>query len=62
MSQFSRSVMSDSLQPQGLQHAVPIHHQLPELIQIHVHSIGDAIQLSHPLLSPSPPAFYVSQQ
>ena len=32
-----------------------IHHQLPELIQTHVHRVGDAIQLSHPLLSPSPP-------
>ena len=32
----------------------PVHHQLPQLTQIHVHCIGDAIQLSHPLLSPSP--------
>ena len=36
--QFSRSVVSDSLQPHGLQHArLPAHHQLPELTQIHVH-------------------------
>ena len=35
----------------------PIHHQLPELTQTHVHWVGDAIQPSHPLLSPSPPAF-----
>ena len=35
----------------------PIHHQLPEFTQIHVHFIGDAIQPSHPLSSPSPPAF-----
>ena len=33
----------------------PVHHQLPELIQTHVHRIGDAIQLSYPLPSPSPP-------
>ena len=35
----------------------PVHHQLPELAQTHVHYISDAIQPSHPLLSPSPPAF-----
>ena len=39
----------------------PVHHQLPELTQIHVHWIGDAIQPSHPLLSPSPLAFSLSQ-
>ena len=39
----------------------PVHHQLPELAQIHVHRVGDAIQPSHPLASPSPPAFSVSQ-
>ena len=33
----------------------PVHHQLLELVQTHVHRVGDAIQLSHPLLSPSPP-------
>ena len=33
-----------------------VHHQLPELAQIHVHRIGDAIQPFHPLSSPSPPA------
>ena len=33
-----------------------VHHQLPEFIQTHVHWVGDAIQPSHPLLSPSPPA------
>ena len=38
----------------------PVHHQLPEIAQTHVHRIGDAIQPSHPLLSPSP-AFYLSQ-
>ena len=30
----------------------PVHHQLPELAQIHVHLVGDTIQISHPLLSP----------
>ena len=39
----------------------PVHHQLPELTQTHVHLVGDAIQLSHPLSSPSPPAFNLSQ-
>ena len=35
---------------------LPVHHQLPEFTQTHVHSVGDAIQPSHHLLSPSPPA------
>ena len=39
----------------------PVHHQLPELIQTHVHRVSDAIQPSHPLLSPSPSAFNLSQ-
>ena len=39
---------------------LPVHHQLPELTQTHVHSIGDAIQPSHPLSSSSPPAFNLS--
>ena len=39
----------------------PVHHQLPELAQTHVHWVGDAIQPSHPQLSPSPPAFNLSQ-
>ena len=56
-SQFSSSVMSDTLQPND--HStpgLPVHHQLPESSQTHVHWVGDAIQPSHPLLSPSPPA------
>ena len=40
---------------------LPVHHQLPEFTQTHVHRVGDAIQLSHPLSSPSPPAFSLSQ-
>ena len=39
----------------------PIHNQLLELTQIHVHRIGDAIQQSYPLSSPSPPAINLSQ-
>ena len=39
----------------------PVDHQLLELAQTHVHRISDAIQPSHPLLSPSPPAFNLSQ-
>ena len=39
----------------------PVHHQLPELTQTQVHQVGDAIQPSHPLLSPSPLAFNLSQ-
>ena len=40
---------------------LPVHHHLPEFTQTHVHWVGDAIQPSHPLLSPSPPAFNLSQ-
>ena len=40
---------------------LPIHHQLPESTQTHVHRVGDAIQPSHPLSSPSPPALNLSQ-
>ena len=39
---------------------VPIHHQLPDLAQTHVHRVGDAIQPSHPLSSPSSPTFNLS--
>ena len=51
--QFSLSVMSNSLQPHGL----PVHHQLPEFTQTHVHWVGDSIQPSHLLSSLSPPVF-----
>ena len=40
---------------------LPVHHQLPEFTQTHVHWVGDAIQPSHPLSSPSPPAPNPSQ-
>ena len=39
----------------------PLHHQLPELTQTEVHQVGDAIQPSHPLSSPPPPALNLSQ-
>ena len=40
---------------------LPVHHQLPELTQTHVHRVGDAIQPSHPLSAPSPLAFSLPQ-
>ena len=40
---------------------LPVHHQLPESTQTHVHRVSDAIQPSHPLSSPSPPALNPSQ-
>ena len=40
---------------------LPVQHQLPESTQTHVHQVGDAIQPSQPLLSPSPPALNLSQ-
>ena len=50
--QFSRSVVSDSLQPHEPQHAgLPVHHQLPEFTQTHVHWVSDVIQPCHPLHS-----------
>ena len=39
---------------------LPIHYQLPEFAQTHVHRVGDVLQPSHPLSSPSPPAFSLS--
>ena len=54
--------MPDSLWPHGCSMpGFPAHHQLLELAQTHVHWVSDAIQPSHPLLSPSPPAFNLSQ-
>ena len=41
---------------------LPVHHQLPEFTETHVHQVGDAIQPSHPLSSPSPPAPNPSQR
>ena len=51
-----------TLRPHGPQHArLSVLHHLLELAQTHVHWVGDAIQPSHPLLSSSSPAFYLSQ-
>ena len=41
--------------------ALPVYHQIPEVTQIHAHWVSDAIQTSHPLSSPSPPHFNLSQ-
>ena len=49
---FSYSVVSDYLTPDGLHPPdFPVHHQLPELAQTHVHQVSDTIQPSHPLLT-----------
>ena len=58
---FNHSVISDFLQPHGLQHAsFPVLHHLLEFAQTHVHCVSDAIQLSHPLSPPSPFALNLS--
>ena len=55
--QVSHSVISDPLQPHESQHARPsCPSQLPEFTHTHIHRVGDAIQPSQPLSSPSPPA------
>ena len=60
--QFSRSVMSDSLRPHELQHAKPpCPSPTPRVHSNHVHKVSDAIQPSHLLSSPSPPAPNPSQ-
>ena len=60
--QFSHSVISDSLQPHGLQHTrLPCYHQFLGLTQTQIHQVGDAIQPSHPLPFLSSPAFYLSK-
>ena len=58
---FSLSVLSDCNPMDCSTPGFPVHHQLLELAQTHVHRVGDAIQPSHPLLAPSPPAFNLSQ-
>ena len=56
--QFSCSVLSNSCNPMdGSTPGLPVHHQIPEFTQTHVRWVGDVIQPSHPLSSPSPPAF-----
>ena len=59
---WSCSVVSDSLRPMNRSTpGLPVHHQLLEFTQTHVHWVSDAVQPSHPLSIPSPPAFNVSQ-
>ena len=59
---FSLSVVSDFCSSMDCSMTgFQVHHQLPELAQIHVHQVSDEIQPSHPLSSPSPPAFNLSQ-
>ena len=55
--QFSGSVPTIWDSTNSSRPGLPVHHQLPESTQTHVHWVSDAIQPSHPLLSPSPPAF-----
>ena len=60
--QFSRSVVLTLCDPMDCSTpGLPVHHQLLEFTQTHVHWVCDAIQPSHPLLSPSPPTFNLSQ-
>ena len=59
--QFSHSVVSNSDPMNRSTPGFPVHHQPPEPPQTHVHHVGDAIQPSHLLLSPSPPTFNPSQ-
>ena len=62
--QFSSVTQSCPTVCDSMNHCTPglhVHHQLPELTQTHVHRVSDAIQPSHPLSSPFPPAFNLSQ-
>ena len=64
MSQFSSVTKScpTICDPHGPQHArLPCPSPTPELAHTHIHHVNDAIQPSHPLSSPSPPAFNLSQ-
>ena len=60
--QFSHSVVSTLCGPMNRSTpGLPVHHQLPESTQTHVHQVDDAIQPSYLLSSPSPPALNLSQ-
>ena len=54
--QWSDQIRSDQSLSCVSTPGLPVHHQLPEFTQTHVHQVSDAIQPSHPLSSPSPPA------
>ena len=58
---FSQSCLTLCSPMHGSMPGFPVHHQLPELAQHHVHPVSDNIQPSHPLSSPSLPAFNLSQ-
>ena len=59
---FSCSVISTLWDPMDCStRGFPVHHQLLEVAQTHVHWVGDAIQPSHPLSAPCPPSFNLSQ-
>ena len=62
--QFSSITQSCPTLCDPMNHSTPglyVHHQFPEFTQTHVHRVSDAIQPSHPLSCPSPPAFNLSQ-
>ena len=62
--QYSSVVQSCPTLHNPMDHSTPgppVHHQLPEFTQTHLHGVGDAIQPSQPLSSPSPLAFNLSQ-
>ena len=60
--QFSHSVMLTLCDPMNCSTpGLPVQHQFREFTQTHIHRVGDAIQPSHPLSSPSPPARNPSQ-
>ena len=64
LSQFSSAAQLCPTLCNPMNHSMPglpVHHQLPEFTQTHVHRVGDAIQPSHPLSSPFPPALNPSQ-
>ena len=62
--QFSSVAQSCPILCDPINHStpgLPVHHQLPEFTQTHAHRVGDAIQSTHPLPSPTPPAPNPSQ-
>ena len=59
--QFSQSVMHDSANMDCSTPGFPVHHQLLEPTQTHIHRVSDSIQPSRPMSSPSPSAFSLSQ-
>ena len=64
LKQFSSAAQSCPTPCNPMDHGtsgLPVHHQLPEFTQTHIHWVGDAIQPSHPLSSPLPPALNLSK-